>query len=273
MDDTIKRYSEILETAVVAAKKAGDYLIHRQKDIKKLDVMKKGPYDIVTEADKESEVIIRQTIISRYPKHAILGEEGGFSGEERDDYWAIDPLDGTVNYAHGYPFFCVSIGFIENGASVVGVVFDPTHDGLFTAHIGSGAYLNGKRIYVDEKTKLRDSIVATGFPHDSKGCIDAYLESFRGILEKSQGVRRMGSAALDLCSVARGRAGGFWEPNLKRWDFAAGVLLVVEAGGMVSDFTGGQKYTDDGDIIAASPTVYKEILPIIKKSFYNKEKK
>jgi myo-inositol-1(or 4)-monophosphatase len=258
---------EILRTAKDAAKAAGLYLVSRMKEGRPITVTPKGRLDYVTEADQESERIIREIIQARYPDHSFLAEEGGLTKRDEAMRWVVDPLDGTVNYMSGFPFFCVSIGFMNRGVVEVGVIYEPVRDELFEAVLGCGARLNGRPIKVNNATDPAMSIVSTGFPHRIRDVFEAYLVSLRGIYDISAGVRRVGSAALDLCYTAAGRTDGFWEPKLSVWDIAAGSLIAAEAGAVVTDFSGGKGYFTSGDILCASPGIYPVLFRIIEAAF------
>jgi myo-inositol-1(or 4)-monophosphatase len=225
-----------LETAVQAALSAGKLL----KDAlgKEFDIEFKGEIDIVTELDRAAEREIISIIESRYPTHGILTEESSERASKSGYRWIIDPLDGTTNFSHAFPVFCVSIALERDGVVILGVVFDPTREELFTATLSGGAYLNGKQIQVSKATELDTSLLATGFPYDIRTSKENNLNHFANFAVRVQAIRRAGSAALDLCYVASGRYDGFWELKLKPWDIAAGTLIVKEAGGRVSDFTG-----------------------------------
>jgi myo-inositol-1(or 4)-monophosphatase len=219
----------------------------------------KGEADLVTIADRKSEELILKHLRSRWPSHDVVGEEGA-SVETGSDYrWYIDPLDGTTNFAHGFPVFCVSMALEFKGKRIAGVVYDPTRPELFAAEKGSGAYLNGERIQVSGTTKLAESLVATGFP-SHKRHKNPNIFFYHQITLRTHGVRRAGSAALDLASVAAGRFDGFWEFNLNPWDTAAGVLIVEEAGGRVSDFRGGEFQLASRETVASNGIVHQALL-------------
>ena len=219
----------------------------------------KGDVDLVTEADRQSEKLITARIRERWPKHDILGEEGTRTETGSEYRWYVDPLDGTTNFAHGYPVFNVSLGVEHKGELVAGVVFDPTRNELFAAEKGSGAWLNERRIKVSPVSTLGESLLATGFPsHKRHQNPNIYL--YHQITLRSHGVRRAGSAALDLASVACGRFDGFWEFNLNPWDTAAGVLLVREAGGVVSDFSGGPFQISSREVCASNGRIHDQLI-------------
>jgi len=219
----------------------------------------KGDVDLVTVADRKSEVLIRERILARWPSHDILGEEGGLSDKGSDYRWYVDPLDGTTNFAHGFPVFCISMALEHMGRRIAGVVYDPTRDELFSAERGSGACLNGKPIHVSKTASLGESLVATGFP-SQKRHKNPNIFFYHQITLRTHGVRRAGSAALDLASVASGRFDGFWEFNLNPWDTAAGVLLVEEAGGTVSDFSGRPFQMNSRETVASNGLVHAALL-------------
>jgi myo-inositol-1(or 4)-monophosphatase len=249
-----------LEVAMEAAREAGAILRAEFDRPKKITY--KGDVDLVTESDHHSEKVVVERLRGRFPDHAIVAEEGSTGAAAGAKYcWHIDPLDGTTNFAHGYPCFAVSIGLAEEGRPVAGVVFNPVSDELFTAVRGEGAYLNGKRIHVSTVEKLAHSLVATGFPtHRRKR--SANINYYWEFTLRSHGVRRDGSAALDLCSVASGRFDGFWEFGLNSWDTSAGMLLVQEAGGKVTSLA-GQPYELGGpDLLASNGRIHEEMQQI-----------
>jgi len=261
----------ILETAVDAAKTAGALLVSRMAEGKPGGIAQKGLLDYVTQADRDSEETIRKIVLSRHPDHSFLAEEGGLSSGRTDALWVVDPLDGTINYMSSLPIFSVSVGFMINGVVEVGVVLDPTRDELFSAVRGRGAFLNGRPIRVNDVSDLSRSVVITGFPHQVRSQIEPYLAGFREIFEISAGIRRLGSAALDLCYTAAGRADGFWEPKLSPWDVAAGSLVATEAGAVVTDFAGTGNYINGGSIISAPPRVHPIFLEIVRRTFLFEE--
>ncbi len=219
----------------------------------------KGEADLVTVADRKSEALILERLRARWPSHDVVGEEGA-SIETGSDYrWYIDPLDGTTNFAHGFPVFCISMALEYKGQRIAGLVYDPTRPELFSAERGSGAFLNGERIHVSKTAKLAECLVATGFP-SHKRHKNPNIFFYHQITLRTHGVRRAGSAALDLASVAAGRFDGFWEFNLNPWDTAAGVLLVQEAGGMVSDFHGGEFQLNSRETVATNGIVHDALL-------------
>jgi len=267
-----------LATAVEAALAAGR--IHRRYFRQQVKVEKKGPIDLVTAADLEVEREFRALIGERFPSHVVLGEEGGgddatrppkpFVGEGGSfvggaaHRWIIDPVDGTTNFAHGLALFCVSIALEIDGALAVGVVYDPIADELFTAERGQGARLNGHRLHVSAETRLLDALLCTGFPYSIRERRTRQIDTFAAFLGQSRAVRRLGSAALDLCYVAAGRFDGFWEEQLHAWDMAAGALIVAEAGGRVSGYNDEPLDLFGHRIIATNGGVHDAVLGVIR---------
>ena len=242
--------------AVMAARRGGDILLRNLNKLDKLKVERKGHNDFVSEADRAAERAVIDTILKHYPDHAILAEESGQRGES-DHVWVIDPLDGTTNYLHGFPVFCVSVAVTVNGRPQHAAVYDPLRQELFTASKGAGAQLDGRRIRVSQTRSLDRALVGTGFPYrDSNLALEPYLAMFRKSLEHTAGVRRPGAAALDLCYVAAGRYDAFWETGLKPWDIAAGALLIRESGGIISGLDGSEDYLDTGHVLCGSPKIY-----------------
>ena len=223
----------------------------------------KGEADLVTIADRKTEVLIRERIRERWPTHDILGEEGGLQDTGSDYRWYVDPLDGTTNFAHGFPVFCVSMGLEHRGQRIAGVVYDPTRDELFAAEQGSGAWLNQQPIQVSKTAKLSECLVATGFP-SHKRHQNPNIYFYHQITLHTHGVRRAGSAALDLCCVACGRFDGFWEFKLHAWDVAAASLLITEAGGKVTDLQGGPFNIYSEEILASNGLIHDEMLQAIR---------
>lgn len=253
----------MLNTAVKAARRAAAIINRASFDIEQLRVSEKRHNDFVTEVDKAAEQAIIEVLKTAYPDHAILAEESGASAnlhDENENVWIIDPLDGTTNFIHGFPQYCVSIALQQRGQITQAVVYDPTRNDLFTASKGAGAYLNEKRIRVARRDKLADALIGTGFPYSNFEKMEQHLKMFRIMTEKCAGLRRPGAAALDLAYVAAGRFDGFFEKNLKPWDIAAGSLLITEAGGIVANFEGESDYLYHGDIIAGSPKIFAQML-------------
>jgi myo-inositol-1(or 4)-monophosphatase len=227
-------------------------------------VTKKGAIDLVTDADVAAEQTIVATIGERFPDHAVLAEEGGASGENRQDRWIIDPLDGTTNFAHGLPIFAVSIAYARNDEIAMGVVFHPTSGELFTAVRGRGARLNDNPIHVSSTEHVRDSLLVTGFPYTiNTDSLKTPMARFARCLSAAQGIRRLGSAALDLCYVACGRFDGFWEENLKPWDTAAGMLIATEAGARVTDYEDRGYNINDKQILATNGLIHQEVAALL----------
>jgi myo-inositol-1(or 4)-monophosphatase len=249
----------MLSTAVKAARRAASIITRASQDTNLLQIQHKDHNDFVTEVDRAAEATIIETLLDAYPNHAILAEESGQQGDS-EYQWIIDPLDGTTNFLHGFPQYCVSIALVHNGQLEQGVIYDPTRNDLFTASRGQGAFLNDRRIRVSKTLKLADALIGTGFPYRDFTHLDTYMGMLREVLQKSAGVRRPGSAALDLAYVAAGRFDGFWEIGLNKWDIAAGCLLVKEAGGLVGDFQGDDSYIDSGNIVAGTPKVFAQLL-------------
>ncbi len=251
-----------LNIAVKAARRAGGIIIRATHDIDRIKVSAKRDKDFVTEIDCAAEEAIIRVLRESYPDHAILAEESGASGES-DYLWIIDPLDGTTNFIHGFPQFCVSIALAVKGVMTHAVVYDPTRNELFTASKGAGAYLNDRRIRVSKRVRLDESLIGTGFPYRVFEHVDAYLGMFRDIMQKTAGIRRPGAAALDLAYVAAGRLDAFWEIGLSPWDMAAGSLLITEAGGLVGDLSGESDYMQTGNIIGGNPKVFVQLLQLV----------
>lgn len=220
--------------------------------------------DLVTDVDKASEKIIVDFVKKKYPTHGIITEEGGTTVSNSEYNWVIDPLDGTVNFAHGFPMFAVSIGVQKNEETVAGVVYDVMHDVVYSAEIGSGAYENDKRIKVNENANLRHALLVTGFPYDVRENPDNALGKFVALTKASRGIRRLGSAAIDFCYVAKGVFDGFWEVHLKPWDMCAGKLIVEEAGGRVTDFHGEKINIFSKRILATNGRIHNEMISVLK---------
>jgi len=251
-----------LETAAEAARRAGEIIVKKARRLSTVRVEEKGRNDFVSEVDRMAEQAIIATIRDAWPDHEILAEESGGSLEGRWT-WIIDPLDGTTNFLHGYPAYAVSIGLAHEGSMHTGLVYNPIAPEMFWATRGQGARLYGMPITVSERSGLEDTLLGTGFPFKLQKHLDAYLDMFKAIFPRTRGIRRNGSAALDLANVAAGRLDGFWEMGLMPWDMAAGALLIEEAGGRVCDFEGGDDWLASGNIVAGSPAVCDEILELI----------
>jgi myo-inositol-1(or 4)-monophosphatase len=261
----IKRNELMLSLAVEAALEAGKFLKANIGKIRHIEFKGGQTTNLVTEIDKGSEEIIINTIKKRYPRHDFLGEESGFAQVSSDYRWIIDPLDGTTNYAHGLKIFSVTIGLEYKGEIILGVVYDPNLDELFTVEKGKGAWLNKDRIAVSKTKKLLESLVVTGFPYNINEDPEPAVSQFRSFLVRSQAVRRLGSAALDLCYVACGRFDGFWEGVLNPWDMSAGVLLVMEAGGKWTDFQGMPSTVYNKQVLATNGLIHEEMVEVLKK--------
>ena len=262
----------MLNIAVRAARKAGDTINRNIDQVADLTITDKGHNDFVTEVDKRAESIIIEIIHDAYPDHSFLAEESGESGGDQNDndkdseyQWIIDPLDGTTNFLHTYPQFSVSIALKHKGILDQAVIYDPVRSELFTATRGRGAFLDNRRIRVGKRLGLKGSLIGTGFPVRNHDQLDAYLETFKAIFKDTSGIRRAGSAALDLAYVASGRLDGFWEMHLQPWDIAAGTLLIQEAGGIVGDMNGGSDHMKIGSVVAGNPKVFKEIIQRLNK--------
>ena len=264
--DNLNNY---LEVAREAALRAGVVLKERFRKLCPSMIDEKAKNDFVTEADKKSEEIIKGHIRSHFSDHDILAEESLAVRNDSPFLWIIDPLDGTLNYIHGLPCFAVSIALEIEGELAVGLIYEPLKENIYSAIKGQGAFKNGKRIHVSRSNTLNTSLVATGFPFRIKDIIDNYLKVFKELFMHATGIRRGGSACLDLAYTAEGIFGGFFECALSPWDMAAGALLVKEAGGEVTDFNGGNQYLKTGNIIAGSKGVHQEILKIIQEIFRN----
>jgi myo-inositol-1(or 4)-monophosphatase len=250
------------ELAICLVKAAGRKLQARLGKVK--EVRYKGAVNLVTEMDFLAEKLIVSGIRTRYPAHSILSEEK-IQQEKASPYrWVIDPLDGTTNYAHGFPVFCVSIGLTKDEDMVLGVVYDPSRDELFVGEKGKGATLNGRTIRVSRTPRLSESLLATGFPYDLRQSPVNNFDHFRNFARRVHAVRRAGSAALDLCYVAMGRFDGFWEMKLGPWDLAAGSLIVREAGGTVTDFKGCPIFLDGSRVLASNGKIHREMITILK---------
>jgi myo-inositol-1(or 4)-monophosphatase len=256
----------MLSIAVKAARRAGAIINRAARDVDVLAVVRKRHNDFVTEVDKAAEQAIIETLKRAYPEHAILAEESGASpapSGESEYTWIIDPLDGTTNFIHGFPQYCVSIGVQHKGVLTHGVVYDPNKNELFTASRGRGAYLNERRIRVSRRTQMADALIGTGFPFRDLASLDEYLAMMREVTQRAAGIRRPGAAALDLAYVAAARLDGFWEIGLSPWDMAAGALLVLEAGGLVGDFKGESGWLESGRIVCGNPKVFVQLLQAI----------
>lgn len=251
----------MLDFAVQVARDAGRLL--RDRLGTGFDIGHKGPIDLVTEVDLASEKLIRETISTYHPRHEILAEEGGLTEKPSEYRWIVDPLDGTTNYTHGYPLFCVSIALERSGEVVVGVVYDPMREEMFTAELGGGAALNNRAIRVSRTQQLTQSMLSTGFPYDISTSRLTNLDHWANFALNAQALRRDGAAALDLCYVACGRFDGFWELNLSPWDTAAGALIVSEAGGRVTNFGGGTFSNYKPEVVASNGLIHDRMIEVL----------
>ncbi len=256
--------TDFLPFAEAVAREAG--VILRERFGAPLDVRHKGRIDLVTEVDVLAEQCIRHRIQARFPDHAILAEESGLTETASDFRWVVDPLDGTTNYAHGYPFFSVAIAVERQGETIIGVVYDPLRDELFSAAKGQGARCNGRPLHVSGVASLEQALLVTGFPYNVKASPQKNLDHFSAFLDLAQAIRRDGSAALDLAYVAAGRFDGFWELNLAPWDMAAGSLLVTEAGGQVTAFSGQAFSPYVPEIVASNGHLHAAMCQVLMKS-------
>ncbi|TIS70608.1 MAG: inositol monophosphatase, partial [Mesorhizobium sp.] len=248
--------SALLNVMVQAAMKAGRSLSRDFGEVQNLQVSMKGPGDYVSQADRKAEEIVFAELSKARPGYAFLMEErGAVDGEDGQHRWIVDPLDGTTNFLHGIPLFAVSIALERQGQIVAGVVYNPAMDELYTTERGGGAFMNDRRLRVAGRAKLTDAVIGCGVPHLGRGQHGNFLIELRNVMAEVSGVRRLGSASLDLAYVAAGRMDGFWEANLSAWDIAAGALLIREAGGFVSDMDGGQDMLEAGSIVAGNELI------------------
>jgi len=256
----------MLNTAIKAARRGAAIINRASFDIDRVKVTEKRQNDFVTEVDHAAEQAIIDVLKNAYPDHAFLAEESGPSAnlhDENENVWIIDPLDGTTNFIHGFPQYCVSIALQQRGQITQAVVYDPTRNDLFTATKGAGAYLNDKRLRVTKRDKIADALIGTGYMHHDKDALNEYLKMFGVMTESCTGLRRAGAAALDLAYVAAGRLDGFFEKGLKPWDMAAGSLLITESGGIMGTFAGESDYLYKGDVIAGTPKVFAQMVPLL----------
>lgn len=257
--------SPIINIAIKAARLAGKLILRAQDEVESLTIVEKGRNDFATKVDRNAEEIIIETIKRAYPSHGILGEESGsIDTENAETIWIIDPLDGTTNFLHGFPQYCISIAIQDRGKITHGVVYDPVRDELFSASRGRGAQMNGKRLRVSNLDKLDRALLGTGFPFREFGFLDEYISLFKALMPSCAGIRRAGAAALDLAYVAAGRLDGFWEFGLKPWDVAAGALFIQEAGGWVTTLDGDSEFLHGKSILAASPKIHAHMMSLYK---------
>jgi myo-inositol-1(or 4)-monophosphatase len=254
----------LLNIGVRAARRAGDLIVRHINQLDAIKVDSKGRNDFVTEVDRMAEQDIIRTVQRSYPDHAFLAEESGSSGDA-EFVWIIDPLDGTTNFLHGFPVFCVSIAVMQRGRLEHGVIYDPLRQELFTTSRGTGATVDGRKMRVSDTRLLEKSLVGTGYPYKpDTGSLDAYMGMLKAAMQETSGVRRPGAAALDLAYVAAGRLDGFWEIGLNIWDIAAGVLMIQECGGLVTDLGGRDGYQQTGNVVAGNPKIHEALLKLIE---------
>jgi len=255
----------MLNIAIRAARAAGTVITRNMDRVDTLKIDRKQRNDFVSDVDRNAEDAIIQTLRKAYPDHAIQGEESGLTGQQNSDHvWIVDPLDGTLNFLHGFPHFCVSIALRVKGRLDQAVIYDPVSQELFSASRGQGAWLDNKRLRVSSCNALEDALLGTGLPYRDGQDLENYMATLQQFTLKSGGIRRPGSAALEMAYVAAGRLDGFWHPYLQTWDCAAGGLLVREAGGLISDFNGDDKWLDSGEVLCANPKVFHEMLQQLK---------
>jgi len=254
----------ILNIGVRAARRAGDLIVRHINQLDAIKVDSKGRNDFVSEVDRMAEQDIIRTVQRSYPDHAFLAEESGASGDA-EYVWIIDPLDGTTNFLHGFPVFCVSIAVMCRGRLEHGVIYDPLRQELFTTSRGAGATVDGRKMRVSDTRLMEKSLIGTGYPYrqDPAG-LDAYLGMLKDAMLATSGVRRPGAAALDLAYVAAGRLDGFWETGLKIWDVAAGALMIQECGGIITDLAGGEGWQQSGNVLAGNPKIHEALQKLIE---------
>jgi myo-inositol-1(or 4)-monophosphatase len=256
----------MLNIAIKAARAAGTIINRAALDVESVRVSKKMENDFVTEVDQASENTIIETLLNAYPDHGILAEESGrtHGNPDAEHVWIIDPLDGTTNFIHGFPFYCVSIALQSRGRLEQAVVYDPTRNDLFTSTRGRGAFLNDRRLRVSKLIRLKECLISTGFPFRDGDDFNAYLSMMSQVMTRTAGLRRPGAAALDLAYVAAGFSDGFFETGLHPWDMAAGALLVTEAGGLVGNFTGEADFLQQRECLAANPKIYGQLVTLLQ---------
>ena len=257
----------MLNVAVKAARAAGAIINRAALDVESVRISQKQVNDFVTEVDHAAEATIIETLLTAYPDHGILAEESGrtHGSQTSDNVWIIDPLDGTTNFIHGFPVYCVSIALAVRGKVEQAVIYDPSRNDLFTATNGRGAYLNERRLRVSKRTQLKESLISTGFPFRPGDNFNNYLRMMSEVMQRTAGLRRPGAAALDLAYVAAGFTEGFFETGLSPWDVAAGSLLVTEAGGLIGNFTGESDFLEQRECVAGTPKVYGQLVAILHK--------
>ena len=257
----------MLNVAIKAARAAGVIINRAALDVESVRVSQKMANDFVTEVDQASENIIIDTLLTAYPDHGILAEESGQTrgNPQSEHVWIIDPLDGTTNFIHGFPFYCISIALQSKGRIEQAVVYDPTRNDLFTSTRGRGAFMNDRRLRVSKRIRLQECLISTGFPFRPDDDYAAYLKLMSEVMKRTAGLRRPGAAALDLAYVAAGFSDGFFETGLHPWDMAAGSLLITEAGGLVGNFTGDADYLHQRECMSANPKIYAQLVTLLKK--------
>jgi len=257
----------MLNVAIKAARAAGVIINRAALDVESVRVSQKMANDFVTEVDQASENIIIDTLLTAYPDHGILAEESGQTrgNPQSENIWIIDPLDGTTNFIHGFPFYCISIALQSKGRIEQAVVYDPTRNDLFTSTRGRGAFMNDRRLRVSKRIRLQECLISTGFPFRPDDDYAAYLKLMSEVMKRTAGLRRPGAAALDLAYVAAGFSDGFFETGLHPWDMAAGSLLITEAGGLVGNFTGDADYLHQRECMAANPKIYAQLVTLLNK--------
>ena len=255
----------MLNVAIKAARAAGAIINRASLDLEALRINTKSPNDFVTEVDHAAEGVIIETLLQAYPDHGILAEESGRAhGAKHSEFvWIIDPLDGTTNFIHGFPVYCVSIALAHRGVVQQAVVYDPSRNDLFYATKGRGAYLNDKRLRVSKRTRMSDALIGTGFPFRRGDNFKRYVKMFEEVMQQCAGLRRPGAAALDLCYVAAGYYDAFFETGLQPWDVAAGSLIVTEAGGLIGNFTGEADFLHQREVVAGTPRIYAPLVQIL----------
>ncbi|MEP9354039.1 inositol monophosphatase family protein [Xanthobacter sp. KR7-65] len=259
--------SPLITVMVQAARKAGRSLTRDFGEVEQLQVSMKGPGDFVSAADRKAEDTLYAELSRARPNYGFIMEERGtVEGSDPANTWVVDPLDGTTNFLHGIPIFCISIALVRNGTPVAGVIFNPVSDELYVAESGQGAFLNERRIRVAARRKLADCVVCCGLPHMGRGDHAQFNREMEAVQGQVSGLRRTGSAAIDLAWVAAGRFDAFWERNLSSWDMAAGIVLVREAGGFVSDMDNGDKMLDAGHIVAGNELIHRDLQKLLKKA-------
>ena len=257
--------SALLNVMMGAARKAARSLVRDYGEVEQLQVSMKGPADFVSSADIRAEKTLRAELKKARPGYGFLLEEGGeIAGDDKSHRWIIDPIDGTTNFLHGIPNFCISIGLERDGEMFAGVVYQPLGDEMFHAEKGAGSFLNERRLRVSARRKMEETVLTTGIPFLGRPGHAVFLKELGAVMAQVAGVRRFGSAALDLAYVAAGRCDGYWEAGIKPWDIAAGIVLVREAGGYVTDYDGGGKMLDTGELVAANDHLHQPLLRLLK---------